>query len=338
MKDNTESLQKSLEYQKKLNSLIQRIHAGDRFDQLLGDIESDILELLDAERITVYQRTRNRREIVSKYKSGDDIKEIRVKLSTASIAGYAALSQTVLRFKDVYDESELKAVHPNLSFNSEYDQKSGFRTRSVIAVPIKSDGALLGLLQVLNKRGGGYFTEEDQARAEEIAAVIGQKFRYELKGTKSRYDYLVQTNRIKAEQLEELTERAKKEGSNLDTLLLNEAGISRAELGASFEHYYQVPFREYDPNHQIPSELLKGINPSYLQKQRWVPIEGDHDEVTILIDDPSDAQRIMEIQRTLPAKTYSFQVGFADDILRYLGQGDPSSGTETDLHELVGKL
>lgn len=325
-------------FQKVLNSIIEKIHQADRLQEVMPSIEGEILQLLNAERLTVYQKSKNDKEIVSKYKSGTDIKEIRVPLSSTSIAGYAALTQSTLVVKNVYDTEELSKIHPNLKFQHNYDKVSGFLTSSVLAVPIKFQSVMLGVLQLLNRRSGGEFTAEERSRADKMAAIIGQKFRYEFNCTKGPFDYLVQTNKIKAARLAELEKAAKREGCQLSEVLLRDGRVSRYEIGTSLESFYQVPFVTFDPGVKVPRELLNGINETYLQKQLWVPIEKSGTKVTILIDDPSDVSRIMEIQRTISAKEYIFKVGLPDDIRKYLGQTVAAQGGEKNLHELVGKL
>lgn len=55
--------------------------------------------------------------------------------------------------------------------HKEVDRKTGFVTRSVLSVPIKSPsrGEVTGAFQLLNKRDGANFSAEDIALAEEIA-------------------------------------------------------------------------------------------------------------------------------------------------------------------------
>lgn len=336
--NDTDRLRESLTFQTRLNAIVGRIHDSESFSDILAVVEPEILELLHAERLTVYQCGRNEREIVSKYKSGSDIREIRLPLMASSIAGYVALSQSSIRIDDAYDASELERVHPGLKFSQVFDRRSGFRTRSVMAVPILFQDVLLGVVQVLNRTGGGPFTDRDLRNAEELARVLGQKFRYDLKATRSPYEYLVQTRKVRPEQLEEFKRRADRDGLSIPELLLSEGGVTKHELGTSLERYYQVPFVAYDPEIRIPRELIAGINESYLLKQLWVPIAGDRQEATILLDDPSDAGRRMEIQKVVPAQRYVFKVGLPEDIRRFLGQGPPPSEPVADIHVLVGKF
>lgn len=328
----------SLNYQTTLNRVLEQLHRGEKFSDIFPVIEKDLLILLNAERLTVYQKGAGDKEIVSKFKSGTEIKEIRLPLAPTSIAGYVAMSHNMVAIENAYDEKELLKIHPQLKFNEQYDKQTGFITGAILAVPIKVNSIIVGVMQLINRRGGGSFTAEEKLRAEKIAGFMGQKFRYEFGITRSPFDYLVQTKRIKAETLAELEKRAQIEGCTVAHLLLTEGGVTRLEVGQSLERYYQVPFQPFDPNIKIPHEVLSGINESYMLKQRWVPIGGDRNRLTVLIDDPSDANRVMEIQRTVPAKEYIFKVGFADDILKFLGQNVSTPGSDANLQELVGKL
>ncbi|HHM05664.1 MAG TPA: GspE/PulE family protein [Gammaproteobacteria bacterium] len=333
-----EQLRRQLEFQVRLNNLIHRVHEAESFSEVMPEIEDDLLGLLNAERITVYQRSRTQPELVSKYKSGDEFKEIRVPLSTSSISGYVGLSQKPVRVQDVYDDEELHKIHPNLNFDKSFDLKSGFRSRAMVVVPIKSKDVLFGVMQVLNRKGGGAFSDTELRNAVKLGLLLGQQFRYELGGTSDPYEFLVQTGKISQEQIDDFKHRAPKEGTTVTGMLIYEAGLNPSEIGASLERYYQVPYMGFDPEIEIPRELLKGINEAYLKQERWLPVQGNQDEVVVLIDDPADHQRIMEIQRVLRCRNYVFKVSLAEEIRQYLGE--PLRGTDPnlDINELVDKL
>ncbi len=335
---NPDQLKRQLEFQVRLNAVIQRIQESANFRDVMPEIEEDLLSLLNAERITVYQRSRTEPALVSKYKSGSEIKEIRVALSTSSIAGYVGLNQKPVRITDVYNAEELTNIHPNLRFDKSYDLKSGFRTQSMIVVPIKSKDVLFGVIQVLNRRGGGAFSDAELRNTIKLGFFLGNQFRYELGGTRDPYEYLVQSDKLTQQRLDEFKQRAPKEGTSVTHLLLTEANLSAAEIGASLERYYQVPYMGYDPEVEIPKELLKGINEAYLKKECWVPIQGDRNEVVVLIDDPTDDRRLMEIQRVLRARNYIFKVSLPEDIRQFLGETPLNIDGKVDINELVDRL
>ena len=116
------------------------MHRSKNFFQVLPEMEKDILDFLSAERLTVYHRGRHIQEIVSKYKTGHEISEIRLKLTSGSIAGYVALIQQTLMIRDASDEESLSAIHPDLKHDYSYDRRIWFSARSMIVVPIKFAG------------------------------------------------------------------------------------------------------------------------------------------------------------------------------------------------------
>jgi len=334
--------QSSIEnYQSKLYEITKAIHEAESFVKVLPYVEKEILSLLKAERLTVYQKGRHDHEIVSKYKTGKDINEIRVPLSPSSIAGFVALSQQAVRIDNVYDKQSLAGIHPQLRFDHSFAQRAGFNTRSMVVVPIKFKETLLGVLQLINKIDAPHFTDIDLKVTLEVASVIGHKFQYDFQATQGPFDYLLHRKLLTPEKLEELKKKSAKDAVSIPQLLITELKLSPEEVGESLERYYQVPFLKYDPDIQVPQDLIKNLNKNYLKSHFWVPVSYNQERVTILIDDPNNFNRIMEIQQVLNARSYEFRVGIREDILRYLGEGVTTvqeSGCEININELVGKL
>ncbi|MFP4629838.1 MAG: GspE/PulE family protein [Desulfohalobiaceae bacterium] len=314
----TQNLQAKLDYQTRLNRLYHVLHEADSFVQVLPEVEKEILAILDAERLTIYQRDIQAQAIVSKYKTGDEIQEIRLPLSFTSIAGFVALTRQPVLIPDVYDQQALQKIHPKLGFNQSYDQRTGLRTRSMLAVPISFKQTLLGVLQVMNKQDGGSFCSQDLQQAQELARIIGQKFHYQFQATQSEFDYLLQQQRITPQQLEQARQSAQQQGSSVASILSSDFQLSPQEVGRSLELFYQVPFHQFDPGITPPAELMQNLNLAYLKNSLWVPIAGDQEKAVILLADPNNSQTVQEIQQALGAKSYEFQVALREDILAYL--------------------
>ena len=181
--ENLDALRRSLEFQTKMNYVMQAIHGAGSFAEIMPQVEKEILGLINAERVTVFQRNRSEKQLVSKHHSAHDVEEIRVPLTASSIVGYVAMSQSPVRIDDVYDEAALKRIHPNLRFGGRHlDKQTGYRTCSIIAVPIKAHEVLLGVLQLINHQGGGSFTDKELECAIELSKVMGQRFPLRLPG------------------------------------------------------------------------------------------------------------------------------------------------------------
>ena len=79
-----------------------------------------------------------------------------------SLAGYSALSGQVLCFDDVYHLSDSAPFR----FNSRFDQEHGYRTKSVLVVPLcDHNGDTIGVLQLINRK------KDKGARLHNAAAV-----------------------------------------------------------------------------------------------------------------------------------------------------------------------
>ncbi len=70
-------------------------------------------------------------------------------LDKTSIAGYVAKSGEAILIDDVYHiQSDI-----SVSFNPSYDEKSNYKTRSILGVPLKTrDNETVGVLQLINKK------------------------------------------------------------------------------------------------------------------------------------------------------------------------------------------
>lgn len=133
-------------------------------DRLIKRIMTATTELLDAERSTLFVYDKKTGELWSRFAEGmkgDD--EIRFP-SNQGIAGAVFTSGESQNIPDPYS-------HP--LFNREVDRKTGFKTRSILCMPIVNKaGERIGVTQVLNKRGGA-FTSKDEARLRAFTAQVG---------------------------------------------------------------------------------------------------------------------------------------------------------------------
>jgi signal transduction histidine kinase/putative methionine-R-sulfoxide reductase with GAF domain len=120
-------------------------------DQLLELILSKITEALEAERATLYLLDEGKDELVSRITHGEEVRSIRLKVGHG-IAGHVARTGKALHVKDAYKDPR---------FSPEWDVLSGYRTRSILASPMRNHlGRTIGVIQVLNKKRGE-FTDVD---------------------------------------------------------------------------------------------------------------------------------------------------------------------------------
>jgi len=132
-------------------------------DRLLVVLLEKVTDLLDAERATIYLVTDDGTHLESKIAQGGAIATIRLKTGEG-IAGWVAQSAATVNIPDAYADPR---------FNQSVDQKSGFRTRSILCMPMPDHkGRTIGVVQVLNKRLGP-FDVDDEALLATVAAHAG---------------------------------------------------------------------------------------------------------------------------------------------------------------------
>ncbi|MEG4808509.1 GAF domain-containing protein [Microcoleus sp. F8-D3] len=108
-------------------------------------------ELMNADRSTLWLIDEEKDELWTKIPMGGNLKEIRIP-RTAGFAGIVAQSSEPLLIPfDVYDD-------PRAATSKEVDQKSGYRTCSMLCMPVfNSDKKLIGVTQLVNKKKQGEF-------------------------------------------------------------------------------------------------------------------------------------------------------------------------------------
>jgi len=119
-------------------------------------------EVLEAEASSIFRIDEDTRELyfeVATGEKGAKAKEIRVPWGKGIVGAVAERGETVY----VPDVSRDERWFPGV------DRGSGFTTRSIIAVPLTVRGKVIGVAEVLNKRGGRNFTEDDRDLFEAIA-------------------------------------------------------------------------------------------------------------------------------------------------------------------------
>jgi len=116
----------------------------------------------DAERCTVYVVDHSRAEIHSAVAQRVGL-EIRLPIGRG-LAGHVASTGETINVPDAYADAR---------FDRSVDRVTGFRTVNILAVPVwGQDGRTVGVIQVLNKRGGT-FERHDQMLLERIAEACG---------------------------------------------------------------------------------------------------------------------------------------------------------------------
>jgi HD-GYP domain-containing protein (c-di-GMP phosphodiesterase class II) len=129
-------------------------------DRLFPLIITQLSKFMDAERSTLFLTSSDSGNLWTKYAEGLSDNTIVIELKVG-IAGMCILTGQVVNVANAYE---------NPRFNSEFDKITGFRTESIVAVPIRGlDGTVTGALQFLNKQTG-LFTKTDEQMIQKMVS------------------------------------------------------------------------------------------------------------------------------------------------------------------------
>ncbi len=155
-----------------------------------------------------------------------------------------------------------------------------------------------------------------------------------------RYDQLVLQGFLRQEELTLAVSEASRKRLDVATLLMDRYRIPKPAIGAALAEFYDCQFLAYDERTIVEPELLKNLSLDYLRMNHWVPLRRHEHGVEVLIDDPHNPDKLLDVRRAFSGQTILYRVGLRADIERVLsvvcghGVGDPISDI---LGELVSE-
>ncbi len=160
------------------------------------------------------------------------------------VAAYAALNKKTVNIADAYTEQGF-----DFSGTRNFDEKTGYRSKSFLTVPMKNhEGEVIGVLQLLNRLAATgavtEFSEEDQRLAESLASQAA----------------IALTNRLLIEQLEALFE-------SLIELINNAIDEKSPYTGGHCQRVPALTMMIADATNKITSGPLAGFTMS--EKDRY---------------------------------------------------------------------
>ncbi len=205
---------------------ISKTLAGfETLDEMLAALVDIIVSEVDADRTTVFLHDKEDSELYSRVALGSFHREIRM-ADKSGVAGNVFSTGKAEIVNDAY---------ANKHFDPKIDEKTGFKTRNILCVPIKTvKGEIIGVTQVLNKRKGANFTEEDlnlvdimmtQAALALKTAQIVEQMKHERENEKKLLDVIaditseIDLTKILQKVMEEATKML---GADRSTLFLND--------------------------------------------------------------------------------------------------------------------
>jgi adenylate cyclase len=134
-----------------LLDIVRSLNAGMGTTSLVFTITNRTPALVNADRCTVYMVDHKREELWSM----QGAVEIRIPMTTG-LAGSVTVTGKPLNIKDAYQDER---------FNQDFDKKSGYRTKSILCMPVMSTTQkVIAVVQLINKLDGSAkgFTDLDE--------------------------------------------------------------------------------------------------------------------------------------------------------------------------------
>nr|WP_242060000.1 adenylate/guanylate cyclase domain-containing protein [Oscillatoria sp. FACHB-1407] len=126
-------------------------------EETLGRVMEEAKELMQADRSTLWLLDRDSHELWTKIPINNELKEYRIPMSAGFAGQVATTGEPLLIPFDLYD-------HPNSAISKETDQKTGYRTCSILCMPVfNADNELIAVTQLINKRKQGDHPPYDPA-------------------------------------------------------------------------------------------------------------------------------------------------------------------------------
>ena len=140
-----------------LLEVVSSIASEIRLEPLLEKILAAATQLLDSDRGALFLHDPKRNELFSRVADGIASSEIRFP-ADAGIAGECFSSGRVVNILDAYQDAR---------FNPEIDRRTGYRTSSILCMPIVAKGArTIGVMEIINRKVGAFgLADERRLRA-----------------------------------------------------------------------------------------------------------------------------------------------------------------------------
>ncbi len=335
-----------LTFFKNLQTVTNKIHATSNIDEIMLELSQDICTLFNADRLTIYAIGEDKASIVSKVKTGlNSFKDLRLPITDQSVAGYAALSRRIVNVRDVYDETELKAIHPSLRFLQEVDKRTGYRTKQMLVGPIadQPSGELLGVVQIINNKAGMPFATVAEEGIKGLCETLAIAFTQRNKPVhvvKSKYDYLVADAVLSAQELELATRSARRKNQDVEEVLLTEFQVKLPTLGAALSKFFGVPYEPFRSDRVKPIDLLKNLKRDYLEQNQWIPIEDTSEGLIVLTMDPEQVKGSRVVNNVFPKSKPAYRVTTISEFRQTLDQffGAKAFVDDTSVGELLSGM
>ena len=126
---------------------------------------------------------------------------------------------------------------------------------------------------------------------------------------------LVAEGHITEEQLQRAREMAREAKKSVESILLEQFGVDKMEMGRSLSNYYKVPFVYFNELEvgKTP-DCIKGIKEHFFRSNVAVPISDEGGVIKVAVDNPNDLIKVDNIRRVLKGGEIQLCVALKEDI------------------------
>ena len=151
------------------------------------------------------------------------------------------------------------------------------------------------------------------------------------------FDRLVSRGLLAREDFDAALKESFSGKKELESILLTKYRLSKAQLGQALSEFFDCPYVPYDDRTVVDVELVKNLSFDYLRRNFWIPLRRQGPLLDILIDDPHNLDKGLDIRRAFPGLTIRYSVSLRQEIEQFIlaAMGQTESGSIT---EILGEL
>jgi signal transduction histidine kinase len=145
----------------RLLEISTRLSSTLHLDDLLSQVMDVATELTDTETASILLLDEQTKELRFVASTGGTMPDDLVVPLDQSIAGWVVRNNSHLIIDDVQSDAR---------FFASVDQNTQFQTQTMLAIPLRTQEKVIGALEVLNKRNGQRYTDQDMALMQALAS------------------------------------------------------------------------------------------------------------------------------------------------------------------------
>ncbi|HAW50283.1 TPA: hypothetical protein DCX16_04985 [bacterium] len=257
------------------------------------------------------------------------IKEIRLKMGEG-VAGWVAQNNKPLLVRDVARDER---------FAKHVDESSGFKTKSIIAAPLRGKTRVIGVIEIINKIGKEAFEEDEIdflillanqiALAVENAKLYSWTFGEEVpqereiirkkEEKKLIGEILNEFNLISDEDLKKglAIQKKQEKKKKIGEILVEDLGVLTEDaLNCALSHQLDIPYVTLTPS-MIDKNASYLLPYDFLKSHFAIPIMKFDNELSVVMTDPLDKKCIEEMEK-MTGYTVKPSLGSKTNILDML--------------------